>query len=331
MVQLALAFVTAALVSVQATPILNKRIAQDIVASLAKWEAVCLAATNRDQNCNKLKVGAFGTLLANAAVCDQQDAADSLMAFSKAHNNSELVALTQIFSQQPRNSPNSVSNLYCQKAPQNPELDGLFQCQYKGNNPKTFVGGSNLGETGTIPFGRTAPLNPLGSCPANPQGPIADGSQLVDITTTPFAPGSSNVAATDTGSNGTPSTPSAPSDDDGNSPPSSSLAEDASVPTAAPTSTGDFHLQNGRDAQSLNAKFSSLDATSSCTDGETACVDGKVAQCANGVFSIEACGSGTQCFALPLVNKPGTSVTCDTEDDALKRINDTGATGGITG
>lgn len=42
MVQLALAFVAAALVSVQASPLLEKRIAQTIADSLTKWQAACV-------------------------------------------------------------------------------------------------------------------------------------------------------------------------------------------------------------------------------------------------------------------------------------------------
>lgn len=42
MVQLALAFVISALVSVQASPLLEKRIAQTISASMTKWEAACV-------------------------------------------------------------------------------------------------------------------------------------------------------------------------------------------------------------------------------------------------------------------------------------------------
>ena len=42
MVQLAFAFVVAALVSVQASPLLEKRIAQVIADSMTKWEAACV-------------------------------------------------------------------------------------------------------------------------------------------------------------------------------------------------------------------------------------------------------------------------------------------------
>jgi hypothetical protein len=37
------------------------------------------------------------------------------------------------------------------------------------------------------------------------------------------------------------------------------------------------------------------------------------------------------CAALPLVNSPGTSITCTTEAEAVTRIQATGASGGLTG
>lgn len=43
------------------------------------------------------------------------------------------------------------------------------------------------------------------------------------------------------------------------------------------------------------------------------------------------CAATTQCFALPLVNKAGTSLACTTESDATARIAAAGAAGGITG
>ncbi|KAJ6518746.1 hypothetical protein C8R45DRAFT_949122 [Mycena sanguinolenta] len=103
-----------------------------------------------------------------------------------------------------------------------------------------------------------------------------------------------------------------------------------SSPAATP-STSDFHLQNGLAAQKLNAQFKSLTATSSCSEGEEACVGTSFAQCASGSFVLSACASGTICAALPLVNKPGTSIACDTASDVAARIAATGATGGIDG
>ncbi|THG98693.1 hypothetical protein EW026_g3543 [Hermanssonia centrifuga] len=92
-----------------------------------------------------------------------------------------------------------------------------------------------------------------------------------------------------------------------------------------------FTLQNGLDAQSLNAKFATLSASTPCTSGENACIDGAFAQCSNGQFVTFPCAGGLTCVALPLVNSPGTSITCDTEADAATRIANTGASGGISG
>ncbi|EJF60601.1 hypothetical protein DICSQDRAFT_147813 [Dichomitus squalens LYAD-421 SS1] len=54
--------------------------------------------------------------------------------------------------QQPRNTRDSHAVPYCQEAPKNSELNGLFQCQYLGTDQQTFVGGLALGSAGTIPF-----------------------------------------------------------------------------------------------------------------------------------------------------------------------------------
>jgi len=92
-----------------------------------------------------------------------------------------------------------------------------------------------------------------------------------------------------------------------------------------------FTLQNGLDAQALNSKFQNLTASSACTAGESACINGQLAQCVGDTFALSSCSAPLQCVALPLVNKPGTSVTCDTLEDAATRINNTGAQGGLFG
>ena len=68
-----------------------------------------------------------------------------------------------------------------------------------------------------------------------------------------------------------------------------------------------------------------------CAEGDQACIDGGFAMCVSGAFVNVGCGTGTQCFALPLVNSAGTSLACTTQDDAASRIAAPGATGGITG
>lgn len=67
-----------------------------------------------------------------------------------------------------------------------------------------------------------------------------------------------------------------------------------------------FTLQNGLDAQALNAQFQTLTATSPCQAGQNACIQGAFAQCANGQFVSFPCSGGLTCVALPLVNSAGT-------------------------
>ncbi|TCD70013.1 hypothetical protein EIP91_005263 [Steccherinum ochraceum] len=383
-----LLFAVSALVStVQAAPmhILQKRIAQVISDSTQQWVQACTAAGG-GQQCNPISVTAFTTLLAAAGPCDQQNSADAMVDLAKQLNNdANMIKFAQIFAQQPRNSPSSQAVPYCQQAPKNAELNGLFQCQFQSADEKTFVGGATVGSAGTIPFGMNAPLSPPGSCPANPNGPITDGAQLVTITQNPGVPSSGGAAGgngTTTGSGTTTGNGSTGGDDgdDGSAPadngsdnqngdgssamnsgssaPAASMmstpaatatAPAASAPAAtatmsassgnssgSPTSSSNgsgsgFKLQNGEDAQALNAKFATLTADSSCSAGDNACVNGGFAQCVGGKFVITQCAGGTVCMALPLVNSPGTSITCTTQADAQARIAATGAQGGVTG
>ena len=161
---------------------------------------------------------------------------------------------------------------YCQSAPKNAELDGLFQCQFEGASQKTFVGGLALGAAGTIPFGHTQPLSPLGSCAAHPDGPIADGTQLTDITQNPgldnISPGSNESSDDDDESSSSVAAPSSTEAASSRSAaePTRTQASATSAPspssTAAPSS--DFKLQNALDAQKLNAQFKTLSKDSSC-------------------------------------------------------------------
>lgn len=97
--------------------------------------------------------------------------------------------------------------------------------------------------------------------------------------------------------------------------------------SARPMRRAAFTKQNGLDAIALNNKFKNLKANSACKSGDNACIGGKFAQCDNGKFVITACPAGTTCAALPLVNKPGTSIACDTKADIDARIAATGAKG----
>ncbi|KIM31233.1 hypothetical protein M408DRAFT_327494 [Serendipita vermifera MAFF 305830] len=323
----------AAVSSVSGAPLM-KRIAQNIPESTAQWEQACLAAGG-GQQCNPLSVAAFSTLLAAPGPCAQQDAADNMIDLALTlQNNAEMIRLTQIFRQQPRNAPDSLSVLYCQQAPRNSQLDGLFQCQFQGVNDNVFTGQVALGAPGTIPFGKNSALSPPGSCPANPGGKIADGTQLVAIAGVSPGVGNNGNNNNNNGNNGNNG------NNNNNTPPvAAAPAPAASSPATNPAPTapaanqgnGGFQLQNALDAQALNAGFDSLAEGSPCTVGQNACINGNFAQCPFGSFVTTGCSGGTVCFALPLVNKAGTSITCTTNDDANRRFEAAGASGGPKG
>jgi hypothetical protein len=213
---------------------------------------------------------------------------------------------------------------YCDQPPANPELDGLFQCQYIGANLAEFVGGLTVGMPGTIPFNQAA-VRPPGSCPAHPGGPITAGSQLVSITINPNAPGGAPLGS----GNSTPAAPSSAGSFPAPTSPTTSAPSNVAIASSA--SASGFRLANGLAAQKLNAYFATLTPTSACTEGQNACVNNDFAQCTGGNFVLQPCGASSICVALPLVNSVGTSTTCDTESDALTRIANTGVVGGLTG
>ncbi|KAF8632855.1 hypothetical protein AX17_004703 [Amanita inopinata Kibby_2008] len=93
----------------------------------------------------------------------------------------------------------------------------------------------------------------------------------------------------------------------------------------------DFKKQNGLDAQKLNVQYASLSPSDPCKDGSLACINHSFAECAGGKWSLTPCASGLQCFVMPLVNSPGTSIGCDTTQDATARIAASGVGGGLTG
>lgn len=122
----------------------------------------------------------------------------------------------------------------------------------------TFAGNLKLGDAGTIPLGLNAPLNPLGSCHANPQGPVTNGVQLTDITDSPGqVGGGGGVRAAVTANVPPPSTALQPAP---------VVVSASPAPAAIPApSVGGFALQNGMAAQALNKQFATLLAGSSCT------------------------------------------------------------------
>lgn len=196
--------VLAAVLSATSALPFQKRIAQTIADSTTDWVQACVSsfvsfltyvfaitdalciqtAAGGADKCQPISQTAFMTLLAAAGPCDQQNAADQMVDLAKQLNNdANMIKFAQIFAQQPRNSPDSTQVPYCQQAPANSELNGLFQCQFQGTTD-TFNGGLQAGAAGTVPFGLNS-LATARSCPANPSGGITDGSQLTDTTQDP--------------------------------------------------------------------------------------------------------------------------------------------------
>ncbi|KAK0496622.1 hypothetical protein EDD18DRAFT_1320074 [Armillaria luteobubalina] len=327
MVHFSSLFVLSASIALSSALPLQKRIAQTIADATHDWEQ----ASHRGWcgQCNPLSQTAFTSLLAAGGNCDK-NAADQMIDLAKQLNNdADMIRLTLLFVQQPRNA--------CPTAklpPKNSELNGLFHCEFAGSDFTKFSGD----QTGNVPLGLSA-VNPPGSCPAKPDGPVPDGVQLNTLVQNPGA-GSSGSTSSGSSSSGSSSSP-APASSASSAASSSTAsainnagADDAvgSSPTSsavASTSTGTsatgFQKQNGEDAKALNAQFASLTASSPCTDGDSACVNGGFAQCVGGQFTITQCAGGTQCFALPLVNKAGTSLACTTQSDAASRLAATGA------
>jgi len=325
---LALAFLALTFVSVHASPFLHRRIAQVTIDAVTPWENACDAAGG-GQQCNPMAVAAAATLLAAAGNCDQQNAADKMVDLSKTLGSSQMLSLAQIFTQQSRNTPNSLAVPYCDQAPANPELDGLYQCQYIGANLAKFVGGLTPGSPGTIPFNQ-ATVNPPGSCPAHPGGPIAAGSQLVSITTDPNAPSGASSGSGKSTPAASISAGTAPAPNSTPAPTNPTATAPSNV-SAVSSATSGIRLANGQAAQKMNAFFATLTPNSSCTGGQNACIGSNFAQCVDGKFVMQSCGASLTCVALPLVNSMGTSTTCDTESDDLTRLAASGVSGGLTG
>ncbi|KAK0191962.1 hypothetical protein F5146DRAFT_1102187 [Armillaria mellea] len=328
MVHFSSLFVLSASIALSSALPLQKRIAQTIADSTHDWEQACLAAGGAGQ-CNPLSQTAFTSLLAAGGNCDQQNAADQMIDLAKTlGNDAEMIRLTQLFVQQPRNAPDSLQVPYCQTAPKNSELNGLFHCEFAGSDFTKFSGD----QTGNFPLGLSA-VTPPGSCPAKPDGPVPDGVQLNTLVQNPGAGSSGSTSSGSSSSSGSSASSVSSASSSTASAVNNAGADDAVgsstssavVPASSAASVTGFQKQNGEDAKTLNAQFASLTASSPCTDGDDACVNGGFAQCVGSQFTITQCGGGTQCFALPLVNSAGTSITCTTQADADSRIAATGA------
>ena len=104
MVYIATAATFFALSSVVVSMPFSKRISQISSDAKQPWEFACVRAGGGSK-CNDIGVLAAATVLAAAIPCAQQNIADRMIDFAVTlPNNTEMIRLTQIFVQQPRNT-----------------------------------------------------------------------------------------------------------------------------------------------------------------------------------------------------------------------------------
>lgn len=124
------------------------------------WQRLCLASGGDIftlQPCvNYAGIDGINALLANADPCTQQDNADAMVTFAKSAgvtNREALIANAIAYRKHARNALNILgvipSTPYCQRAPKNPELNGVVNEQLDGVDPGLF-GSPNIP---IMPFG----------------------------------------------------------------------------------------------------------------------------------------------------------------------------------
>ncbi|KAI9224139.1 hypothetical protein BC828DRAFT_160376 [Blastocladiella britannica] len=106
----------------------------------------------------------------------------------------------------------------------------------------------------------------------------------------------------------------------------------AAAPPTAPPAAGngnvaDFRTLNKQDAARLDAAKAGTQVGDACpagfAEGSVVCAGDKLAFCLGGkVAQAQSCAASLKCQVLPLVNKRGTSVTCDTDADKEARIRE---------
>ncbi|KAG9246012.1 hypothetical protein BJ878DRAFT_319725 [Calycina marina] len=88
------------------------------------------------------------------------------------------------------------------------------------------------------------------------------------------------------------------------------------IPTIMPSGTpGSItpaqYSSNLAEAVGYNVLFASLISESTCSSGQVACIAGQVGECnSKGAFVLDACTSGSACFAMPVNNTIGVFVGC---------------------
>ena len=131
--------------------LLLKRIAQTDLGQVAQsWQNLCIASggprnPNNDPCVELAGINGINALLAGAGPCAQQDNADAMVDFAKQpgiKNEQALIDNAIAYRKHPRNALNIggvvPSTPFCEKAPRNPELNGVVNGQLEGVDPGLF-------------------------------------------------------------------------------------------------------------------------------------------------------------------------------------------------
>ncbi|TFK40388.1 hypothetical protein BDQ12DRAFT_664848 [Crucibulum laeve] len=176
-----------------------RRFGQEQPAVLAKLREACPG-----QVCGNLAGQAVTPLLAAQPECSQQDLADAIIDASKqfdAATQANMIAIAKEYRQAEKNTPpdfttnppTARNSVFCQKAPKNPELNGLVQAQDPANDPNIFFDPALKASVTKGSQANTAPFNGGAAAPAAP-APAATTEAPATGTAILIA----NPAATDT-------------------------------------------------------------------------------------------------------------------------------------
>ncbi|KAF7422329.1 hypothetical protein PC9H_010485 [Pleurotus ostreatus] len=188
----------------RAVQLYPRRFGQENPPVIAKLSAACPG-----QICGVLAGAAITPLLAAQPECSQQDHADAIIDAAKqfdAATQANMIALAIEYRQAEKNTPPDFTtnpptprnSVFCQKAPKNPELNGLVQAQDPANDPTIFFDPATkatvrLGDQpNTFPFGQAggAAPAPAPAVTAAPEAPAPEASPAPETPApeTPAAP-----------------------------------------------------------------------------------------------------------------------------------------------
>ncbi|KAF8641349.1 hypothetical protein AX16_010047 [Volvariella volvacea WC 439] len=222
--------------------------------------------------CGTLAGRAVTPLLAAQPECSQQDMADDIIDASRqfdAATQQLMIEIAREYRQAEKNTPPDFTtnppslrnSVFCQRAPRNPELNGLVQAQDPNNDPNLFFDPATKStvlrgsQPNTFPFGTN------GNGGGNAQ-PVAPPAAPAPAQPTQPAPAPSPVTTTAAQATNTPAAPSpAPAPPQGgNLQTFTGALGDIQAPTVTALANGEFQVTNNASFKTLlNARNRSCD------------------------------------------------------------------------